>query len=148
MPRVSPLFLLALFLLALPACQSLPPAGSGGASELAQVEGSWTFSHLGAPTVWNSEIPDPTEFMKAQFRDARIVLDHKGAGSMLLAGQAHPIEVELVEETSAFVKLRVKGGKDEDAMIYDKAKRTLMVPTELKLPNEKGIMPTYFRRRG
>lgn len=132
--------------LVLAACQTIPStkSSSGG---LSLVAGSWSFSHFGPPTVWNSEMPDPTSFMKAQFKHAKIILDSEGVGSMTMAGQAHKIEAEIVEETDSFLKLRFKGQTDGDAMIYDKSERSLMMPTALELPSSKGVLPTYFRRR-
>ncbi|HUF62747.1 MAG TPA: hypothetical protein VMN36_11785 [Verrucomicrobiales bacterium] len=147
MTKISLSVVGALTLLALTACQTIPSTTESGRDGLALVAGSWEFSHFGAPTVWNSEMPDPTSFMEAQFEQARIILDSEGIGSMSMAGQAHTIETELVEESDSFVKLRFKGQPDGDSMIYDKLERSLMMPTKLELPNTEGVLPTYFRRR-
>ena len=134
-----------LLALGLTCCQT-PPAAEQNTGGLAATAGTWKFSHFGPPTVWNSGFPDPKEFMNAQFKDARIVLDREGKGSMLMAGQAHGIEAELVESTESFVKLRLKGQENGgQPMIYDRMKRTLMLPTNLELPDSTGTIPTYFR---
>ena len=127
-------------------CHSTPSAVVSSAGGLPLVEGSWRFSHMGPPTVWNSEMPDSTKLIKAQFKNARFVFDNNGNGSLSMAGQANTMKFEVEEETRTFLKLQVQGEPDQQPLIYDKSDRSLMLPINLEIPGSKGIVPTYFRR--
>ena len=128
-------------------CQSTRSTVNTANGGLPLVEGSWKFSHLGAPTVWNSDMPDPTKLIKAQFKNAKFVFDREGNGTLSMAGQANTMTFDVEEETAAFLKLRFRETSDQQPLIYDKADRTLMLPMNLEVPGSKGVIPTYFRRQ-
>ncbi|MEM7386309.1 MAG: hypothetical protein AAF514_15315 [Verrucomicrobiota bacterium] len=134
--------------LLLTGCQSGPTAKDEPVGGLPLVEGTWKFSHLGSPTIWNSEMPDPGKIIKAQFKTAKFVFDRSGNASMTMVGQARSVQFEVDEETDAFLKLRIsEGGSDQKPWIYDKTDRSLMMPTNLEVQGSTGVIPTYFRRR-
>ncbi len=137
----------ALGFVLLAGCQSAPSVTEAAAGGLPLVEGTWRFSHLGPPTVWNSDMPDPTKLIKAQFKNAKFVFDREGNGSLSMAGQANSVRFKVQEETEAFLKLQVQGEPAQQPLIYDKSDRSLMMPTNLEVPGSKGVIPTYFRRQ-
>ena len=65
---------------------------------------------------------------------------------MIMLGQAHKVQFQVVDETDALVKVGLKGQKDGDSLVYDKVQKTLMMPTILKVGATQGVLPTYFRR--
>lgn len=138
--------LCAFAFIVLTGCQSTLSTTKSSTGGLPLVEGSWRFSHLGPPTVWNSEMPDPTKLIKAQFENAKFVFDNSGNGTLSMAGQAHTMKFEVEEETNDFLKLQVQGAPDQEPLIYDKSDRSLMMPTNLEVQGSKGVIPTYFRR--
>lgn len=126
-------------------CQTTAPPEPTG-DPLGELAGEWSFSHFGTPTVWNSDLPDPTSATPNQFSDARISLDENGQGSMLMAGRAQEMEFEVKKATRSFIELGVKGVPMDNPFVYDRSEKTLMMPTNLDVNGTDGVLPTYFRR--
>jgi hypothetical protein len=110
------------------------------------VSGNWRFSHFGLPTVSNDGVPDPAKVAKAYLKDTRISLKENGDGAMVFSGQAQGFKARVVEETDLYIKVGLDKQPADEAFVYDKRTRLLMMPTKLEIEGSKGILPTYFKR--
>lgn len=110
------------------------------------VEGTWRFSHFGAPTVRNDRIPGPEEELQKHLTGATIAIDNTGAASSVASGHAASYQLIVIEESPLYVKLGAPGQSIDEAWVYDKTKRLLMTPSKLNIDGERGILPTYFKR--
>jgi hypothetical protein len=66
---------------------------------------------------------------------------------MIAAGQARSFTAKIIEESALYTKIGIDDQHPEKAFVFDKSTRLLMMPTQLAIEGEQGILPTYFKRQ-
>jgi hypothetical protein len=136
----------------LSACETTSRLGSVGSLAgkedhgLELVAGTWRFSHFGAPTVRNERVPNPGKELRKHLIGTTIAIENTGAASSIAPGHAASFQFSVIEETPLYLKIGAQGLPIEEAYVYDKTKRLIMMPSKLTIEGERGVLPTYFKR--
>jgi hypothetical protein len=150
---LSSTFLAALSL-TLASCATTDPipaqanAGKGG---LNQVVGEWTYSHIGTPTIWQADLPDPASMINDKMDGTIITITRDGTASLVSsAGDARILNLSAGEETEHILKLEGRDLELDDnfTWVYEKRRKAITMPLQLTLPgNQLGEIPAYFIKR-
>ena len=94
----------------------------------------------------SEDAPDPAKYLKEHVEEMRISFDENGQCSTIISGQAGSFSAAVIEESPLYIKIGFDDQEPEKAFVYDKSTKLLMMPTQLNIAGDKGVLPTYFKR--
>lgn len=98
--------------------------------------------HFGAPTVSNSDAPNPASLMRPRLSSASIcTVCTDGTCSMIMGGQPTRTRLAVTDQSASFIKLRMKGQSDQEDFVYDKTSADARgCPTRLVVNDSKRVL--------
>ena len=113
---------------------------------MGSVAGIWTFSHLG-PSPISEGAEELQKIGTENMKGAKISIGRDGNASMLVAGNAGAIRLEILEETPIYIKLGAVEIENQAPLSYDKSSRLLALPINVDTGGSTKLIPAYFKRR-